>query len=76
MSLEEIGAGAGAGGIFGAVLTWLGFKSRIDKLENRVEDKTVSKETCLAVHEAIKHRLDRIEQKLDKLKEMVCAEQK
>ena len=70
MSLNEIGVGAGAGGLLGAVLTWLGFKSRVDNLENRLEkygDKTVWRDTCIATHEAIKQRLDRMEQKLDEM---------
>ena len=74
MSLEGIGAGAGAGGFLGAVLTWLGFKSRVDRLEqhiDKLEDKFVLRRTCFAVHEAVHHRLNRMEQKLDEVVEYV-----
>ena len=41
--LKDIGAGIGGGGLLGAILTWIGFKSRIDGMEKRFEDhkKTV-----------------------------------
>ena len=41
--LKDIGAGVGGGGLLGAILTWVGFKSRIDGMEKRFEEhkKTV-----------------------------------
>jgi hypothetical protein len=66
---EKIGIGGGAG-IVGAILSWLGFKYRIDNMQKDVE--TLKKEvryqdTCLEVHKAVDARLQNIE---DMQKEM------
>ena len=54
------GAGAG-GGLLGALLTFLGFKSRLDGVDKRIDNlnKTVTfKDTCDAKHEGINDRFD------------------
>ncbi len=74
MAIEEIaGAGAG-GGILGAVLTFFGIKQRIDRQDKVIDDMsagTVWRPTCAATHEAVNHRLDSIERKIDLLIEKV-----
>lgn len=61
--LKHIGVGGGAGAI-GILLSWLGFKSRID---NMTEDLSGLKkrvrfsDTCLAMYEGIDKRLTNIE---------------
>ena len=67
--IEVIGSGTG-GGILGTILAYLGLKSKVDALEAKVEkqgDKTVWRDTCIATHKAINGRLERIEDKVDKL---------
>ena len=60
----QTGGVGGAGALFGALITWAGFKSRLDKLESGV----VLKETCGVCEKAssnrgseLAHRLDRLE---------------
>jgi len=51
---------AGGSGLIGAILGWLGFKSRIAKVEQDVSDfsKTVRYEvTCLEIHRAVEIQL-------------------
>ena len=36
---EIIGGSAAGGGILGAILTWLGIKGRLDRLENKIDEK-------------------------------------
>lgn len=48
MDIESIGGGAGAG-LFGAILGYLGFSRRLNKLEDDKQDKNV----CNALHENI-----------------------
>lgn len=64
MDLQSAGAGAG-GGFLTALLTWFGFNKRIDKLE----DGTVWRTTCAATHKAVDDRLERMENKIDRLLE-------
>jgi hypothetical protein len=65
------GAGAGiGGGIVGAVLTLLGFKSRLDSQDKAIDEirKTVQwKDTCIATHKPMDETLKRVELKLDRL---------
>ena len=49
MDIESLGAGAGTG-FFGAILGYLGFSRRLNKLEDGKQDKTI----CNAYHENIK----------------------
>lgn len=69
MAIEEAGYGAG-GSILGAALVFFGFRERLKALE----DKVVYKDTCAvcAVNnkdhfEALDKKLDRVDEKLDKL---------
>lgn len=70
MDIESIGAGAGAGGLMSAVLTWLGVKQRFDRVDSdldNLKDKVVWRETCRITHNAVNQRLDQIEKKIDRL---------
>lgn len=72
---EKIGIGGGAG-IIGAVLSWLGFKYRIDSLQNDVE--TLKKEvryqdTCVEVHKAVDVRLQSIEDMQTEMRDDIKA---
>lgn len=66
MNIEDLVTGAGGGGLIGAILTWLGFKSRLDSIERSMEAYQ-SKNTCSVTHKAIDQRLDSIENKQDKI---------
>lgn len=71
MSLEEAGYGAG-GGLLIAALSWFGLRERINHVENdmtNVKNAVVYKDTCGICHSATNQRLDRIEQKIDRLLE-------
>jgi len=48
MDIESLGAGAGTG-FFGAILGYLGFSRRLNKLEDVKQDKNV----CTVLHENI-----------------------
>ena len=68
MALDEIGMGLGGGTLLGTVLTYLGFKQRIDRLEKSNDD--IKKEirfvdTCIEIHKAVEKRLGSIEEKQD-----------
>lgn len=65
MNLESAGAGAGGGFII-AILSYLGFKQRIDKLEIDL-DKKVATNFCSVNTTSLEKRLDRIEVKIDTL---------
>lgn len=55
-----------------AVLTWLGLKQRFDRVDlelDNLKDKIVWRETCRVTHDAVNQRLDRIEEKIDRLLE-------
>ena len=77
--IEIAGSGTG-GGILGAIIAYFRvkvlkleintLKSGVDTLKVTVEkqgDKTVWRDTCIATHKAINGRLERIEDKVDKL---------
>lgn len=70
MDIEGIGAGVGSGGVIGAVLTWLGFKSRIDNIEKRFEDhqnRVVHNDTCNQIHKGVDQRFEGIDEKLNQI---------
>ena len=62
MDLESIGGGLG-GGILIGILTALGINRRVGRIEDYKQDKTV----CEAIHKGSEQRLERIENKLDRL---------
>jgi len=67
MEINDLGYGAG-GGIISAILVALGFKTRMDKQDDRVnklENTVMYKDTCFATHSPINSQLIRIEEKLD-----------
>ena len=69
MDIDNLGYGAG-GGVVTAILTILGFKSRMDKQDKEIKEirETVMyKDTCDATHKPIDTTLQRIEDKLDGL---------
>ena len=68
MALDEIGMGLGGGTLLGTVLTYLGMKQRIDRVEKSADDmkKTIRYvDTCIEIHKAVERRLERIEGKQD-----------
>lgn len=67
MDLESIGAGAG-GGIIGIILGYFGISKRVDKLEAEM-DKKVTKDVCERCKEDQDSRLDRMENKIDRILE-------
>lgn len=74
MALDEIGMGLGGGTLLGTVLTYLGMKQRVDRIEKSADDmkKTIRYvDTCLKIHEATDRRLESIESKQDKVLEIV-----
>lgn len=72
---EKIGIGGGAG-IIGAVLSWLGFKYRIDNLQKNVESLKKSvryEDTCIEVHKAVDVRLQSIEKMQKEMRDDIKA---
>lgn len=70
MDLEQTGAGAGVGGVIGMILTLFGVKHKfaeLDKKIERIEDRTVWRDTCMATHKSVDDGVKRIEKKLDDL---------
>lgn len=68
MNPEDVATGGG-GGILGAFLAWLGFKSKIDSIDHKLDrlyQEVQFKDTCAATHKPIENQLQRIEEKLDK----------
>lgn len=68
MDIQDIGAGAGAGSLIGAVLTYFGFKQRVDRLQIEVDNlsnKIVWRDTCYATQKRVDDRLDAMDKKLD-----------
>ncbi len=71
MDLIDVGTNAGAG-LLGVVLTFLGFKGRLDRLEKVVDGsplKFVGTQTHNLCVGATVARLDKIENRLGKLEE-------
>ena len=66
MDWQSIGSGAGGGFVMG-ILIALGWSRRITNLEKGKQDLGV----CEAIHESVKERLTRIEDKLDNLSDYV-----
>ena len=74
MALDEIGMGLGGGTLLGTVLTYLGMKQRVDRIEKSTDDmkKTIRYvDTCIKIHEAVDRRLESIEGKQDKILDIV-----
>jgi hypothetical protein len=67
MDLESISAGAGSG-IVGIILGYFGISKRVDKIESELEKK-LDKNTCAVCKDSHDDRLDRIENKIDRLLE-------
>jgi len=56
--------GAGGGGLLGAVLAWLGFKTKIQNIERRIDNFSEDvryKDTCEEIQKALNRRLKNIE---------------
>lgn len=73
MDIEAAGAGAG-GGLVSAVLAWFGIKQRLDRNDKdiqRLQDGTVWRETCAAVHKGVDERLVRMEAKMDEIHDVL-----
>ena len=56
-NLLETGGAGGIGAVIGVVISFLGFKSRLDIMEKRVEN-SVSEGTCHAAMEGIEKVMD------------------
>jgi len=67
MDIESLGAGAGSG-IIGTILGYFGISKRVDKIEVELEKK-LDKNTCAVCKDTHDDRLDRIENKIDRLLE-------
>jgi len=68
MALDEIGMGLGGGTLLGTVLTYLGMKQRIDRIEkgaDGMKEKIRYIDTCVEIHKAVERRLENIEIKQD-----------
>lgn len=65
---ETIGAGAGSGAL-GVVLTFFGFKGRLDRLEKKVDEGVVPLTTHQVCVGATVGRLDKIEKRLGTLEQ-------
>lgn len=79
MEIDQIGAGIGGGSLLGAILTWLGFKTRIDSLEKRIENyhnEYVQSGTCNAVQKGVDQRFEGIDQKLNQILEILMERKK
>jgi 1-deoxy-D-xylulose 5-phosphate reductoisomerase len=81
MIIEPVAAGAG-GSIFGAIVAWMGIKSRLDNID-RALGLLVSEKECLARTGALQQRVDnatdrfdRIDVKLDALLQHVVGRNK
>ena len=65
--IENAGYGAG-GGIIGVILSYLGFKQRMDRADKDIANiyaSAVFQSTCDVCHGATNQRLDSIEKKID-----------
>jgi len=63
MSIDNIGYGAG-GGVLGAILSYLGFKQRLDRMQVEIDTK-VTCATFDATINAIKEQHKSMDKKLD-----------
>lgn len=80
MDITEIGAGAGGGGILAALLTWAGFKSRLDSQDRRLDvyskqlegfvTSTQHDKECLLKLNPINDKLDKLAEAIDKNREL------
>ena len=63
MDLTDVGKTGGAG-LVGVILGYLGFRSKVNRLEKRVDSLSNSvryADTCKATHEGVRERLKSIE---------------
>jgi len=66
--LLQVGSAAGGGGILGVFMSWLGFKSRMDRIERAIEsmtDKVVFKDLCDSKFSNLQGQLSKVDTKLD-----------
>ena len=66
----ESAAGGAGGGIMGALLAFFGIKQRVDRVDKDIDvmrDGVVWRNTCDKTHDAVNHRLQSIDYKLDKI---------
>lgn len=69
MDVGDVGYGAG-GGLLSAILTYIGFKQRLDRTDKDVADlklAVVYKDTCGVCHQATLRAVDGVDKKLDTL---------
>lgn len=71
------GVAGGSGTIIGALLSFLGFRSRLSRIEKEMDDK-VSKETCQAVYKGLQVQMTTVtdlmksqDAKIDKILEKI-----
>lgn len=64
MDFEGMGAGAGAG-ILATVLTAMGFKSRLDKIDKVLEEKIVYKDVCSICQKSSETHFNSLNEKMD-----------
>ena len=66
--LLQVGSAAGGGGILGVFMSWIGFKSRMDRIERAIEsmtDKVVFKDLCDSKFSNLQGQLSKVDTKLD-----------
>ena len=66
--LLQVGSAAGGGGILGVFMSWIGFKSRMDRIEHAIEsmtDKVVFKDLCDSKFSNLQGQLSKVDTKLD-----------
>jgi len=67
-NLFQVGSAAGGGGILGVLMSWLGFKSRMDRIEHALEtmtEKVVFKDLCGSQFSNLQGQINKIDTKLD-----------
>jgi len=66
--LLQVGSAAGGGGILGVFMSWIGFRSRMDRIERAIEsmtDKVVFKDLCDSKFSNLQGQLSKVDTKLD-----------
>jgi hypothetical protein len=77
MDLLQSGGIGGAGALFGAFLTWAGFKSRLDSQEARLvqlEKDVVYGDTCKVCKSGTDHGHTEVMARMDKLENVLKQE--
>jgi len=67
MDAGNMGYGAG-GGLLSAILTWVGFKQRLDRADSDISElkkAVVFKDTCGVCHTSTVSAYDKLDKKLD-----------